>query len=41
MKQIQPDIIICDVMMPQMDGFTFLHTIKQNLSAHSRDFTDG
>jgi CheY-like chemotaxis protein len=32
LKQIQPDIIICDVMMPQMDGFTFLHTIKQNLS---------
>ncbi|MFS8811862.1 response regulator transcription factor, partial [Synechococcus sp. R55.7] len=25
-----PDLIICDVMMPEMDGYTFVETIRSN-----------
>ncbi len=25
-----PDMIICDVMMPEMDGYTFLEQVRQN-----------
>lgn len=30
LKEISPDMIICDVNMPNMDGLTFLRTIKTN-----------
>ncbi len=29
-----PDIILLDVMMPNMDGFDFLRVMKENTSAH-------
>ncbi|BAW97650.1 two-component response regulator [[Synechococcus] sp. NIES-970] len=25
-----PDLIICDVMMPEMDGYTFIQNVRQN-----------
>ena len=25
-----PDMIICDVMMPEMDGYTFVEQVRQN-----------
>lgn len=28
--QVNPDLIVLDVMMPHMDGFTVLKTLKQN-----------
>ena len=30
----QPDIILLDVMMPNMDGFEFLRVMKENTSIH-------
>ncbi len=30
LEQETPDLIICDVMMPEMDGYTFLSEIRQN-----------
>ena len=27
---VQPDLIICDVMMPEIDGFTFLKQLREN-----------
>lgn len=30
----QPDIILLDVMMPNMDGFDFLRVMKENTSVH-------
>jgi DNA-binding NarL/FixJ family response regulator len=32
MKTFTPDLIICDVMMPEMDGYTFVETIRSNMS---------
>lgn len=32
MKGFTPDLIICDVMMPEMDGYTFVETIRANMS---------
>ena len=29
-----PDIIILDIMMPNMDGFAFLKSLKENTSLH-------
>lgn len=29
-KQKLPDAIICDVKMPEMDGYTFIHKVRQN-----------
>ncbi len=31
MKTYMPDLIICDVMMPEMDGYTFVETIRSNM----------
>ncbi len=30
MRNFTPDLIICDVMMPEMDGYTFVETIRSN-----------
>jgi DNA-binding NarL/FixJ family response regulator len=30
MRNFTPDLIICDVMMPEMDGYTFVETIRAN-----------
>jgi len=30
MSSFTPDLIICDVMMPEMDGYTFVETIRAN-----------
>ena len=30
LEQDIPDMIICDVMMPEMDGYTFVEQVRQN-----------
>jgi len=30
LEQDQPDLIICDIMMPRLDGMTFVKAIKSN-----------
>ncbi|WP_448534259.1 response regulator transcription factor [Parathermosynechococcus lividus] len=34
LQQHTPDLIICDVMMPQMDGYTFVSTMRQHQHLH-------
>ncbi|CAN5914511.1 hypothetical protein BH24BAC1_BH24BAC1_17680 [soil metagenome] len=29
-KETQPDLIICDIMMPQLDGYGVLHLLSKN-----------
>jgi CheY-like chemotaxis protein len=29
-NQTQPDIIICDIMMPKLDGYGFVEQLKKN-----------
>lgn len=33
-----PDVIICDVMMPEMDGYTFVRHIRENSRTQHIDF---
>jgi DNA-binding response OmpR family regulator len=30
LEEIEPDLIICDIMMPRLDGMTFVKAIKRN-----------
>ncbi|MGB6168234.1 MAG: response regulator, partial [Geitlerinemataceae cyanobacterium] len=30
LKQKLPDLIVCDVMMPEMDGYTFVQHIRED-----------
>lgn len=30
LKEEVPDLIICDVMMPEMDGYTFVNNVREN-----------
>lgn len=34
MVDFQPDIVLLDIMMPEMDGYEFLHALRQNTSMH-------
>ena len=34
----QPDLILCDIMMPEMDGYQVLETIRQNRSLSTMPF---
>jgi CheY-like chemotaxis protein len=33
--KLKPDLLICDIQMPEIDGFEFMHAMRQ------RDFTGG
>ncbi len=33
MKEFTPDLIICDVMMPEMDGYTFVETLRSDMNS--------
>ncbi len=37
-QKFRPDIIICDIMMPEMDGFTMLHMLRKNEATKSIPF---
>jgi len=53
LETLQPDLIICDIMMPNLDGLTFVKAIKGNnqtraipvlfltAKGESRDMIDG
>ena len=30
MDEQRPDIIVCDIMMPEMDGYTFFEQVRDN-----------
>ena len=32
LDEVSPDLIICDVLMPEVDGFRFCRMVKQNIS---------
>ncbi len=38
MDKHEPDLIICDIMMPEMDGYTFLKKVKKNSAWKSIPF---
>jgi DNA-binding response OmpR family regulator len=35
LEEIEPDLIICDIMMPRLDGMTFVKAIKRNAGTRS------
>lgn len=37
-KKIHPDIIVCDIMMPEMDGYEVLQTLSQDPSTQNIPF---
>lgn len=34
-REIAPDIVICDILMPKMDGFRFFQEFKEKISPHT------
>ena len=32
LDEISPDLIVCDVLMPDVDGYQFCRMVKQNIS---------
>ncbi|MGI9545715.1 MAG: response regulator [Flavobacteriaceae bacterium] len=37
-KQYRPDVIVCDIMMPQMDGYQVLETLSEDRDSHGVPF---
>jgi len=37
-KELQPDLIICDIMMPELDGYGVLHVLSKNPETSSIPF---
>ena len=37
-KQLQPDVIVCDIMMPELDGFGVLEALSENSKTASIPF---
>ena len=37
-QQINPSLILLDVMMPKMDGFELLHAVRSNAELHALPF---
>ncbi len=37
-KSIQPDLILCDIMMPELDGYGVLHMVSKNTETASIPF---
>ena len=35
-QQLRPDVIICDLAMPRMDGLTFLHALRAHPDSATR-----
>ena len=29
-QQMKPDVIVCDIMMPELDGYGVLHLLRKN-----------
>ncbi|MEO5905186.1 MAG: response regulator [Saprospiraceae bacterium] len=37
-KKFSPDLVICDIMMPQLDGYGVLSAIQENGALHNTPF---
>ena len=37
-KNVKPDLIICDIMMPELDGYGVLHILSKNTETNQIPF---